>query len=86
MGHRAPISEAGIPWGEKLRRLRWAKGLSQSQLADEAGLSQTRISALECGAIPGLRDFAGLRQALDLDVSEAIEDALELWHSNRLQQ
>ena len=68
-------------FAEQLLRLRGARSLSQAALALEAGLSQTRVSDLERGALPGLRDFSGLRRVLDLDLTLAVEGALEQWET-----
>jgi predicted ATPase/transcriptional regulator with XRE-family HTH domain len=56
------------PFGERLRRLRMAVGLSQEALAERAGLSVQAISALETGKRrrPYPNTVAALADALDL--------------------
>lgn len=46
---RARVREEVTP-GEMLRTLRELQGLSQSELAEQTGLSQSNISALETGS------------------------------------
>src|SRR5687768_17010398 len=41
--------EWASPFGERLRRLREAAGLTQEELAERAGLSRDAVSALERG-------------------------------------
>ena len=56
------------PFGERLRRLRVAAGLSQEALAERAGLSTQAIGALETGKRrrPYPHTVAALAEALDL--------------------
>ena len=55
-------------FGEKLRELRKAKGLSQQQLADATGLSQNAISQWEANARePGWSAVQALATALGVD-------------------
>ena len=47
--------------GEKLRRLRESRGLTQSALAGAVHMTQRKISYLECGKYePGLSDLVSL--------------------------
>lgn len=43
------MTEGSVPFGERLRRLREAAGLTQEQLAEKAGLSVQGIASLESG-------------------------------------
>jgi transcriptional regulator with XRE-family HTH domain len=56
-----------------LRRLRHAKGISQEDLAYEAGVNRTYISKLEKGAsYPGLEIIAKLATVLEVEPAELI--------------
>jgi transcriptional regulator with XRE-family HTH domain len=55
-------------FGENLRRLRRAAGLSQMQLSDRCGLHFTEISRLERGTRdPRLATIVQLARGLDVD-------------------
>ncbi len=62
--------------GEKLRRVRDERLLSQRELADKAGLSPTTILKLEAGQVaePHPRTVRKLAQALAVDAREILED------------
>ena len=66
---------ASIEFGELLRVLRQGRGLSQVELAHEAGFSQSYISALESGKrrIPTRNHIAILAKALNVDSASARE-------------
>lgn len=50
-----------IDFGEKLRRLRESRELTQSALAKAVHMTQRKISYLECGKYePGLSDLVAL--------------------------
>ena len=53
----------------RLKELRLAKGLTQDQLADAAGIDQSRVSALECEANPNptLQTIVALARALGVE-------------------
>jgi len=56
-----------------LRRLRHAKGISQEDLAHEAGVNRTYMSKLEKGAIyPGLEIIAKLATVLEAEPAELL--------------
>jgi transcriptional regulator with XRE-family HTH domain len=56
-----------------LRRLRHAKGISQEDLAYEAGVNRTYVSKLEKGiSYPGLEIIAKLATVLEVDPAELI--------------
>jgi transcriptional regulator with XRE-family HTH domain len=62
--------------GEKLRRVRDVRLLSQRELAEKAGLSPTTILKLEADRIsePHPRTIRKLVQALDIDPTEILGD------------
>src|SRR5688500_8724521 len=66
--------ESLVPFGERLRRLRVAAGLSQEALAERAGLSAQAIGALETGKRrrPYPHTVAALADALGLSESERV--------------
>ena len=52
--------------GQRIRNLRQAKGWTQAQLAEAAGMHNVQISQLETGASPGsLKSFLRLATALE---------------------
>ncbi len=56
-----------------LRRLRHTKGLSQENLAYEAGVNRTYMSKLEKGAsYPGLEIIGKLADVLDVEPAELL--------------
>ena len=56
-----------------LRRLRHAKGISQEDLAYEAGVNRTYVSKLEKGvSYPGLEIIAKLAAVLEVEPAELI--------------
>lgn len=61
-------------FGDVLKKLRKAKGLSQEELSFKASLDRTYISMLERGhRQPSLNSFFGLSKALDIDPIELIQ-------------
>ena len=57
----------------RLRRLRRAKGISQEDLAYEAGINRSYMSKLEKGAsYPGLEIIAKLATVLECDPAELL--------------
>jgi transcriptional regulator with XRE-family HTH domain len=68
-------------FGAAVRRRREAKGLSQQQLADDAGVSLRYINALEAGDnSPSLTAIFQLCEALDTSPAELLE---EVWRKRR---
>ena len=60
----------------RVRALRLAKGLSQEQLAERAGLHRTYVSSLERGQRNvGLDNILDLAAALDVPAAELFRDA-----------
>lgn len=56
-GPRQPrITRKRGPFGERLRSLRLARGLTQIELAVETGISRSHIAAMETGADPPCRE------------------------------
>lgn len=67
--HRGRVS-----FGLRVRSIRLAKGLSQEQLAELAGLHRTYVSSLERGQRNvGLDNVLALAQALNVSPSEFFE-------------
>ena len=61
-----------------LRRLRHAKGISQEDLAHEAGINRSYMSKLEKGATyPGLEIIAKLTTVLEVEPAELLKMAAE---------
>lgn len=57
--------------GEKIRMLRKEKKLSQRDLADLCGISNTYISDMETGRTnPSLKTLQKLRMALEVNIKE----------------
>lgn len=59
-------------FGQRVERLRKARGLSQVQLAAETGLSQTTISDIERGRNKGSTEIVKLAAALGVSSEELI--------------
>jgi transcriptional regulator with XRE-family HTH domain len=60
--------------GRNLRRLREAKGLSQEQFADEAGIHRTYVSDLERGSRnPTIRVVERVATALGVTASDILK-------------
>lgn len=61
-------------FADNLRRLRYAKGISQEDLAYEAGVNRTYLSKLEKGAsYPGLEIIAKLAATLGCEPAELLK-------------
>lgn len=64
-------------FGRRVRVLRVARGLSQEELADRAGMHRTYLSSLERGLRNvGLDNIFALADALDVDTSELFTGGL----------
>ena len=63
-------------FGQRLRELRKAKGLTQEELAQKTAISSTYVSKLETGVIPSPRQKIILALAKVLDVNKADTDEL----------
>ena len=58
-------------FGEKIRELRRAKGLSQEELAFRAGIHRNYLGGIERGERnPALDNIAAIAEALGIDISE----------------
>lgn len=68
------------PHALRIRMLRKAKGLSQEELADEAGLSRSQLSEIETGAKPAntLR-LAAIARVLGVQPRELFDAPQEDW-------
>ena len=66
-------------FGEALKALRKAKGLSQEELASRSGISQSEISSIESGGRkdPALTTVAKLATALDTSLDDFVESLTE---------
>lgn len=66
--------EICLRFGEQVRRLRHAQGLSQEALAIKAGLDRTYVSGVERGVRNvSLRNIHALARALDVPIAELME-------------
>ena len=58
-------------FGQRIKELRLAKGLSQEELAFRAGIHRTYLGGIERGERnPSLKNIVVIAQALDVDLSE----------------
>jgi transcriptional regulator with XRE-family HTH domain len=58
-------------FGERIRELRLAKGLSQEDLAFGAGMHRTYLGGIERGERnPALKNIAAIAKALDITLRE----------------
>ena len=65
-----------LPFGEALRRVRLAAGLSQEQLGLESGVQRNFISLIETGQNqPTITTIARLARALGMKASELVAEA-----------
>ena len=60
--------------GDKIRALRKRRGLSQEQLGELVGFSQSKISKIENGDWDSLSDLRLIAKALDVPIEELITD------------
>jgi transcriptional regulator with XRE-family HTH domain len=66
-------------FGERVRELRRAKGLSQEDLSFKAGMHRTYLGGIERGERnPSLMNITAIAEALEITVSE-----LFLYHRNK---
>jgi len=58
-------------FGEKVRQLRQARGLSQEELAFKAGVHRTYLGGIERGERnPSLKNIAAIAKALDVSLRD----------------
>lgn len=63
-----------IKFGEHLRHLREAKGLSQQMLADMANLDKKTLQKIELGRLnPSLATLVSLGNALEMPLKELVD-------------
>lgn len=75
MPRRSTRSKEGQKFGETLRRLRKAAGLSQEALAERANLSADFLGFIERGEnVPTLTTILQLARALGVQPSKIIKD------------
>ena len=60
--------------GERVRKYRRQKGLSQEQLGAMVGFSQSKISKIEKGDWDSLSDLRLIAKALEVPIEELITD------------
>ena len=60
--------------GDKVRKYRRQKGLSQEQLGAMVGFSQSKISKIENGNCDSLSDLKLIAKALEVPIEELITD------------
>ena len=63
--------------GERLRKYRRQKGLSQEQLGAMIGFSQSKISKIENGDWDSLSDLRLIAKALEVKIEELVKDETE---------
>jgi len=64
-----------LNFGEKLRKIRKDKHMSQTDLAGSVGVDPTFISKLELGQrLPSLPVLLKLSRALDIPIEELLQD------------
>ena len=63
--------------GDKVRKYRRQKGLSQEQLGELVGFSQSKISKIENGDWDSLSDLKLLAAALEVKIEELVKDETE---------
>jgi transcriptional regulator with XRE-family HTH domain len=74
-----PRSGAHLAYGQAIRTLRTAKGISQERLAQLSGLDRTYVSGIERGERnPSLTNILKISGALGIDVSDLALRAEEL--------
>jgi transcriptional regulator with XRE-family HTH domain len=63
-----------VQFGERVRELRRARGMSQEELAFKAGVHRTYLGGIERGERnPALKNIAAIAKALSLTLSELFQ-------------
>ena len=60
--------------GDKVRKYRRQKGLSQERLGELVGFSQSKISKIENGDWDSLSDLRLIAKALDVPIEELVKE------------
>jgi transcriptional regulator with XRE-family HTH domain len=60
--------------GERVRKYRRQKGLSQERLGELVGFSQSKISKIENGDWNSLSDLRLIAKALDVPIEELVKE------------
>lgn len=60
--------------GNKVRKYRRQRGLSQEQLGELVGFSQSKISKIENGDWDSLSDLRLIAKALDVPIEELVKE------------
>jgi transcriptional regulator with XRE-family HTH domain len=63
--------------GEKVRKYRRQKGMSQEQLGEIVGFSQSKISKIEHGDWDSLSDLRLIAKALEVPIEELVREEAE---------
>lgn len=64
--------------GKRIQEMRQQRGMTQSELARELGLTPKYISNIECGGKnPTLETFADIANALQIDANTLLVDVLD---------
>ena len=63
--------------GEKVRKYRRQKGLSQERLGELVGFSQSKISKIENGDWDSLSDLRLIARALEVPIEELVREETE---------
>jgi len=67
--------EAVVHIGEHLKRARYRAGLTQQELADKAGTTQTTVARIERDAVePEITTIRKLAAALDVRIADLLGD------------
>lgn len=68
-----PLPREQVAFGNRLARHRAAAGMTQTELAEKAGIRQTHVSKLELGQVePRLATITKLARALGIDIIELL--------------
>lgn len=71
-------------FGERVRELRLAKGLTQEELAFKAGIHRTYLGGIERDERnPALKNIASIAKALDIMISGLFEFNTKLGNSEK---
>ena len=60
--------------GERIRKYRGQKGLSQERLGELVGFSQSKISKIENGGWDSLSDLRLIAKVLEVPIEELVKD------------